>query len=58
MTQIPGACTIKLFTAVIYGFCNKLECLSLTRLSSLAQYFLVRSGAYLKVDHLKGASLR
>ncbi len=21
----PGACTIKLFTAIIYGFCNKLE---------------------------------
>ncbi len=25
----PGACIIKLFMAVIYGFCNKLECLSL-----------------------------
>ena len=29
----PGACIIKLITAVIYGFRNKLECLSLnTRL--------------------------
>jgi len=29
----PGACVIKLITALIYGFCNKLECLSLnTRL--------------------------
>ncbi len=29
----PGACIIKLITAVIYSFCNKLECLSLyTRL--------------------------
>ncbi len=29
------ACIIKLFTAVIYGFHNKLECLSLASLSSL-----------------------
>ncbi len=29
----PGACIIKLITAVINGFCNKLKCLSLnTRL--------------------------
>ena len=33
MKVTPGTCTIKLFTAVIYGFRNKLECLSLnTRL--------------------------
>jgi hypothetical protein len=31
----PGANPIKLFMAVIYGFCNKLECLSLDSLSSL-----------------------
>ncbi len=31
----PGACIIKLITAVIYGFRNKLECLSLESLSSL-----------------------
>jgi hypothetical protein len=31
----PGANVIKLFTAVIYDFCNKLECLSLASLSSL-----------------------
>jgi hypothetical protein len=30
-----GACIIKLITAVIYGFCNKLECLSLVSISSL-----------------------
>ena len=35
---IAGACTIKLFTAVIYDFRNKLECLSLARLSSLVQW--------------------
>jgi hypothetical protein len=30
---LPGACIIKLITAIIYGFRNKLECLSLnTRL--------------------------
>jgi hypothetical protein len=31
----PGACIIKLITAVIYGFCNELECLSLASHSSL-----------------------
>jgi len=30
-----GACIIKLITAAIYGFCNKLECLSLANLFSL-----------------------
>jgi hypothetical protein len=34
MLSQPGACIIKLITAVIYGFRNKFECLSLnTRLS-------------------------
>jgi len=31
----PGANVIKLFTAVVYEFCNKLECLTLESLSSL-----------------------
>jgi hypothetical protein len=31
----PGACIIKLITAAIYSFCNKLECLTLASLSSL-----------------------
>jgi hypothetical protein len=31
----PGACIMKLITAVIYGFRNKLKCLSLASLSSL-----------------------
>ena len=34
-TPPPGACIIKLITAVIYGFRNKLECLSVASLSSL-----------------------
>jgi hypothetical protein len=29
LTLTPGACITKLITAVIYGFRNKLECLSL-----------------------------
>jgi hypothetical protein len=29
IVECPGACIIKLITAVIYGFRNKLECLSL-----------------------------
>jgi hypothetical protein len=35
ITLTPGACTIKLFTAVIYDFRNKLEYLYLASLSSL-----------------------
>jgi hypothetical protein len=31
----PGACIIKLITAVIYGFRNKLECFSLASLSRI-----------------------
>ncbi len=31
----PGACFIKLFTAVIYSFCNKPECLSLPSIATL-----------------------
>ncbi len=31
----PGACIIKLITAVIYGLRNELECLSLAGFSSL-----------------------
>jgi len=31
----PGACIIKLITAVIYGFCNKLERLPLASFFSL-----------------------
>jgi hypothetical protein len=33
----PGACIIKLITAVIYSFRNKLECLYLASLSSLVK---------------------
>jgi len=33
VTNTPGACIIKLITAVIYGFRNNLECSSLNTLS-------------------------
>ncbi len=33
--QATVACTMKLFTAIIYGFYNKLECLSMASLYSL-----------------------
>jgi len=35
IVQAPGACIIKLITAVIYSFRNKLECMSLASLPSL-----------------------
>jgi len=35
IVQTPRACSIKLITAVIYSFRNRLECLSLASLSSL-----------------------
>jgi hypothetical protein len=39
----PRHCIIKLFTTVLYrNFCNKLECLSLARVSSLGYYLKVR----------------
>ncbi len=39
-------------------FRNKLECLSLASLSILVLCLWVRPGAYLRVEHLKVASLR
>ncbi len=38
------------------AFLNKLECLSVASLSSLVWCLWVRSGAYPKVEHLKGDS--
>jgi hypothetical protein len=38
-------------------FRNKLECLSLSRFSSLVLCLWVRPEAYPRVEHLKGASL-
>jgi hypothetical protein len=35
LAMTPGACIIKRITAVIYGFRNKLECLSLASLSCI-----------------------
>ena len=57
LMSYPMACIIKLFTAVIYEFFYKLECLSLARLLSLIQYLWVRTRAYPRVEHLKGSSL-
>jgi hypothetical protein len=34
-SRTPGACIIKLITAMIYSFRNKLECFSLASLSSI-----------------------
>ncbi len=42
----PGACIIKLITAVIYGFRNKLERLSLASISSLVQCLETNTLAY------------
>jgi hypothetical protein len=38
-------------------FHNKLECLSLARLSSLVYSLWARPGAYPRVEHLKGSSI-
>ncbi len=54
---LPGACTIKLFMDVIYGFCNKPEFLSLASLSKTSLMFVGRPGDYPIVEHLKSASL-
>ncbi len=52
-----------LYYKTFYGrnltdFRNKLECLSLASLSSLVYYLWVRPGAYPRVEHFKGASLK
>jgi hypothetical protein len=55
--NLSGVNPIKLFTAVMFtDFRNKLECLSLSSLSSLVQCYWVRPGAYPRVEHLKVAS--
>ncbi len=61
VTLYLGANVIKLFTAVIYEFRNKLERfrnklerLCLASLSSLAECLRVRPGAYPRIEHLKG----
>jgi hypothetical protein len=45
MVCITGANPIKLFTVVIYGFYNNLECLSLTSLQP-SLMFAGKAGAY------------
>jgi hypothetical protein len=45
-----GACVIKLITAVIYGFHNKIEFLLVASLSNLVYCLWVRPGAFPKVE--------
>jgi hypothetical protein len=52
-----GPNVIKLFTGVIYE-CNKPECLHLQGLSDLAYSLRIRPGAYPRMNHPKGASLK
>jgi hypothetical protein len=52
--ELLMACTIKPFTAVMYGFSKKLECLSLAGLSSLAQCLQARPGPYTQTLDLTG----
>jgi hypothetical protein len=52
----PGACNIKLFAVVIYGFYNKLECLSLASPSSLVQCLWIRPEPTRR-KHLQGSPL-
>jgi hypothetical protein len=49
----PGACIIKLTTAVIYGFRNKLKCLSLASISSLDQCLGPNTLAYYRHRKLR-----
>jgi hypothetical protein len=59
MSWTPVANVIKLFSAIIYDFRNKLERLSLASLFSLVLCLrLVEAGAYPRVEHLNGATLR
>jgi hypothetical protein len=49
--DVPGGHVIKLFTAVIYNWTNKLECFPLTNMSILILYLRVIPEATL-VKHL------
>ncbi len=61
LTVLNNFCTrgnsYKKFMGVIYGFLNKLECLSLVSHSTLVKCLQVRPGAYPRVEHLRGAAL-
>ncbi len=51
IVQATGACFIKLFTVVIYGIHNKLECLSLVS-GKLFQPSIIFAGkAFVTVSH-------
>jgi hypothetical protein len=52
-----GISDIKLFFN-LSNVCNKLECLYLAGLSSLVYSSRVRTGAYSRVEHLKGTDIR
>ncbi len=56
IVQAPVDNVIKLITAVIYGFCNKLECLSRASLSRIFECLWARPGAYPRVEDLKSVS--
>jgi len=49
----PGACILKLIAAVIYGFRNKLESLSLASLSSLIYCLGTNTLAYYRNRKLR-----
>jgi len=55
ITLASGANVTKLFMPIIYGFCIKLECLSLVSLCSLVYCLWARPGPNPRVEHLKGA---
>ncbi len=50
---IAGACILKLISTVIYGFHNKLECLSLESLSSLVWCLVTNTLAYYRNRKLR-----
>ncbi len=56
ITLAQGVNIIKLITAVIYKFVNKLEHLSMANLFKLILCLWVRPGDYPRVEHLKDAS--
>jgi hypothetical protein len=53
MIQANGASIIKLITAVIYGFRNKLECFSLVSVSSPVQCLGRNTLAYYEIRKLR-----
>jgi hypothetical protein len=55
MKKQPGACTIKLFTAISYDFLKIVRVFASVNPIQLSLMFAGKAGAYTQVKHFSGA---